>query len=99
MGTLQECDAGNAGRSIPSLLLRMSRTGCCLNVSVTLFASAAMKLAALFSRRVFPVGGRTALRARALMLRWCGAMVDCRNGPADQPLDIAQKRDLLSVAK
>src|SRR6516162_11660993 len=96
---LSECDAGHTGRSVPRLLLRMSRLRCCLNIAVMLFASAVVRSPAPFGGRVFLVGGRTAWRGRPMMLSRCRAMVRCRNGPADKFLDIAKKRQFLCVTE
>ena len=96
---LSECDAGDTGRSVPRLLLRMSRLRCCLNIAVMLFASAVVRSPAPFGGRVFLVGGRTAWRGRPVMLSRCRAMVRCRNGPADQLLDIAKKRQFLRITE
>ena len=69
--TSQECDAGDLGRGIPGLLLRMSGMGHCLNVAVRLFAVAVVRLLAAPGDRLFLVDGCTLLRGRAVMLRWC----------------------------
>ena len=69
--SLQECDAGHAGRRIRRLLLRTSRMLRCLNVAMILFVSAMVGLAVPFSDRVFLVAGHRVLRGAAVMLRPC----------------------------
>src|SRR6516162_7154305 len=96
---LSECDAGDTGRSVPRLLLRMSRLRCCLNIAVMLFASAIVRSPAPFGDRVFLVGWRTAWRGRPVMLSRCRAMVRCRNSHANKLLDVAKVGHLFPVAE
>ena len=81
-----------------SLLPLMSRLHCCLKIAM-LFASAVVRSAAPFGGRVSLAGGSNALAGRLVMLSRCRAMVRCRNGPTDQPLDIAKKRQFLCVTE
>ena len=67
--SLRKCDAGRTGRCIRRLLLRTSWMRRCLNVVMSLFASAMVGLAAPFGDGVFLVGGHTVLRGVAVMLR------------------------------
>src|SRR5262249_31896109 len=82
-----------------SLLLLMSRLRCCLNIAVMLFASAVVRSAAPFGGRVSLAGGSNALGGQPVMLSRCRAMVRRRNGPADQLLDIAKKRQFLCITE
>ena len=72
--------------------LRLSIARYRLSDAGVLLANAGVSLTALFAGRVFPPGWRTAQRGRAVMRRRHRAMVRCRNGAADQLLDVAQKR-------
>ena len=59
-----------------------------MNLAAMSFARAIVRLAA-------PFGGRM----RTSLLCRCRAMIYCGNGPADQPLDIAKKRQFLRVTE